>query len=217
MLRGGNNTDAGLPFLTIGGDGDLAYYGSDNRAVDRFGKALPQLGRYGETAARILPSKLPLAPVSAYTVLPAGHVETSVLQTAGARPWDRAPDDIRVRFFVAEGRGDIIDDEHQVGNGYPHTKEAHTAFAEADWNLDTMTPKSDRYPGEKPGAQEKLSPRDAAMRMGGFAELISQLRERGLYWVCAHRAFAHRRCAANSPAWRQNRCRVHRMRGWPKR
>lgn len=167
VLRGGNNTDAGLPFLTIGGDGDLAYYGSDNRAVDRFGKILPQLGRYGETAAHILPSKVPLAPVSAYTVLPAGQVETSVLQTAGARPWDRAPDDIRVLFFVAEGRGDIIDDEHQVGNGYPHTKEAHAAFAETDWNLDTMTPKSGHYPGEKAGAQEKLSPRDAAMRMGG--------------------------------------------------
>ncbi|MEO7384251.1 MAG: pectate lyase [Novosphingobium sp.] len=167
VLRGGNNTDPNLPFLTIGGDGDLAYYGSDNRAVDRFGKALPQLGRYGETAARILPSKVPLAPISAFTVLPSGQVETSVLQTAGARPWDRAPDDIRVLFFVAEGRGDIIDDEHQVGTGYPQTKEAHAAFAEADWNLETLTPKSGHYPGDKAGAQEKLSPRDKAMRMGG--------------------------------------------------
>lgn len=164
VLRGGNSTDAGLPFLTIGGDGDLAYYGRDNRAVDRFGKPLPMLGRYGETKARILPAKAPLASLAGYSILPSGDVETSVLFTAGARPWDRAPDDIRVLFFVAEGRGEIIDDEHQVGTGYPHAAETHAAFNQADWNLDTMTPKSGRYPGQKEGAQEKLSDRDKAMR-----------------------------------------------------
>ncbi len=167
VLRGGNNTDPGLPFLTLGGDGDLKYFLKDNRAVDRFGKPLPMLGRYGETAAKFLPAKAPLTSVAGYAVLPSGAVETSVLQTSGARPWDRAPDDIRVLFFVAEGRGEIIDDEHQVGNGYPQTKEAHAPFIEADWDLATMTPKSGLYPGQKAGAQEKLSPRDAAMRMGG--------------------------------------------------
>ena len=166
VLRGGNNTDPGLPFLMLGGDGDLAYYGRDNRAVDRHGNMLPQFGRYGETRARMLPAKAPLASIAGYSVLPSGAVETSVLQTVGARPWDRAPDDIRVLFFVAEGRGEIIDDEKQVG-GYPHPVEAHAAFDEAAWNLAAMTPKSGLYPGEKAGAQEKLSPRDAAMRLGG--------------------------------------------------
>ena len=33
VMRGGNDTDPGLPFLMLGGDGDLAYYGRDNRAV----------------------------------------------------------------------------------------------------------------------------------------------------------------------------------------
>jgi len=164
VLRGGNSTDPGLPFLTIGGDGDLAYYGRDNRAVDRFGKPLPMLGRYGETKARILPAKAPLASLAGYAILPSGEVETSVLFTAGARPWDRAPDDIRVLFFVAEGRGEIIDDEHEVGPGYPHPADTHAQFNPADWNLDTMTPKSGRYPGQKEGAQEKLSDRDKAMR-----------------------------------------------------
>ena len=163
VMRGGNNTDPGLPFLMLGGDGDLAYYGRDNRAVDRHGNALPQFGRYGETRARLLPAKAPLASLAGYSVLPSGAVETSVLQTVGARPWDRAPDDIRVLFFVAEGRGEIIDDEKQVG-GYPHPVEAHAKFDEAAWNLAAMTPKSGFYPGEKAGAQEKLSPRDAAMR-----------------------------------------------------
>ena len=41
-------------------------------------------------------------------------VETHVLANAGARPWDRDADDIRVLFFIAEGRGTIIDDEKEV-------------------------------------------------------------------------------------------------------
>jgi hypothetical protein len=27
VMRGGNQTDPGLPFLMLGGDGDLAFYG----------------------------------------------------------------------------------------------------------------------------------------------------------------------------------------------
>ena len=170
VMRGGNDTDPGLPFLMLGGDGDLSYFGKDNRAVDRHGSALPQFGRYGETRARMIPAKAPLASLSGYDVLPSGQVEASVLQTAGARPWDRAPDDIRVLYFVAEGRGDIIDDEHEVGPGYPSPASSHAAFVEAEWDLDTMEPKSGRYPGQKVGAQEKLSDRDKAMRETGGAK-----------------------------------------------
>lgn len=164
VLRGGNDTDEGLPFLMLGGDGDLAYYGRDNRAVDRHGNALPQFGRYGETGAKLVEAKKPLASLAGYTVMPSGEVETSLLASVGARPWDRAPDDIRILFFVAEGRGDIIDDEHEVGPGYPSPAPTRAKFVEADWNLAAMTPRSGRYPGQKDVAQEKLSPRDAAMR-----------------------------------------------------
>ncbi|MEO6040777.1 MAG: pectate lyase [Croceibacterium sp.] len=167
VLRGGNDTDPGLPFLMLGGDGDLAYYGRDNRAVDRHGNVLPQFGRYGETMARLIVAKAPMAGLGGYTVLPAGAVETSVLQTAGARPWDRQADEIRVLFFVAEGRGDIIDDEKEVGLGYPKLASTRAEFDPATWNLTDMTPKSGLYPGQKGGVQEKLSPRDAAMRGRG--------------------------------------------------
>jgi hypothetical protein len=163
VLRGGNHTDKGLPFLMLGGDGDLAYYGKDNVAVDLHGNPLPMFGRYGVTKAKLITAKVPLASVAGYKILPTEQVETSVLASVGARPWDRAPDDIRVLFFVAEGRGDIIDDEKQVG-GYPHPAPTVAPFREADWNLDTMTPKSGVYPGQKAGAQEKLSDRDKAMR-----------------------------------------------------
>ena len=163
VMRGGFSTDPGLPFLTLGGDGDLAYYGKDNIAVDRWGNPAPQYGHYGVTRAKLIEAPKPLADISGYKVLPPEELETSVLQTVGARPWDRDAEDIRVLYYVAEGRGEIINDEKAV-NDYPTRKEAHAAFVEADWNLDSMTPKSGHYPGQKVGAQEALSPRDKEMR-----------------------------------------------------
>ncbi|MBO9713256.1 pectate lyase [Sphingomonas sp.] len=165
VLRGGNSTDEGLPFLTLGGDGDLLYYGKDNIAVDRFGKPLPMFGRYGETQARLIEAKKPVSWPAGLDVLPVRDVETHVLANAGARPWDRDDHDIRVLFFVAEGRGEIIDDERQVG-GYPVQVPTAAPFVEADWNLDTMEPKSGIYPGQKGPVQENLSARDKAMREG---------------------------------------------------
>lgn len=164
VMRGGPSTDANLPFLMLGGDGDLAYFGRDNIAVDKHGKALPMFGRYGETRAELIPLKSPDALPAWAHVLPARDVETHVLANVGARPWDRDADDIRVLFFVAEGRGEIIDDEAVVG-GYPRQVTSFAPFVEAEWNLDTMEPRSGRYPGQKgPLPQERLSVRDAAMR-----------------------------------------------------
>ena len=166
VMRGGNDTDPGLPFLMLGGVGDLAYYGRDNLAIDRLGNPLPQFGRYGKTQAKLIEAQAPLASLEGYTILPAEEVETAVLATAGARPWDRGSEELRVLFFIAEGRGEVIDDESEVG-GYPVVEPTAAPFVEADWNLATMTPKSGTYPGQKPGAQEHLSPRDRGMRTGG--------------------------------------------------
>ena len=163
VMRGGNDTDPGLPFLMLGGVGDLAWYARDNIAVDRYGDPLPEFGRYGETGAKLVRASEPLADISEYQILPAGEVETTLLATAGARPWDRGSEEIRVLFFIAEGRGDVIDSEEEVG-GFPEIESTRAPFREGDWNLDTMTPKSGIYPGQKEGAQEHLSPRDRAMR-----------------------------------------------------
>lgn len=166
VMRGGTDTDPGLPFLMLGGVGDLAYYGRDNIAVDRLGSPLPQFGRYGKTEARLIEAPEPLASLEGYTILRADEVETAVLATAGARPWDRGSEELRVLFFIAEGRGEVIDDESEVG-GYPVIEPTAAPFVEADWDLATMTPKAGLYPGQKPGAQEHLSPRDRTMRAGG--------------------------------------------------
>ncbi|MFM6854774.1 MAG: pectate lyase, partial [Sphingopyxis sp.] len=164
VMRGGNDTDENLPFLMLGGDGDLAYFGRDNLAVDRHGAALPQFGRYGETRARMLPARHPLMPLAGINILPSRDVETTVMAQVGARPWDRSADDIRVLFFVAEGRGQVIDDETQV-SAYPHPAPTAGTFNPAEWNLETMEPLSGRYPGQRgPAPQENLSTRDRLSR-----------------------------------------------------
>jgi len=166
VMRGGNDTDEGLPFLMLGGDGDLEYYGQDNLFVDRHGQPLPEFGRYGETQAKLIRAKAPLAPVGGYKILPVRDVETAVLATAGARPWARDAEEIRVLFFVAEGRGEVIDDEKEV-SGYPKAKEVRARFIEGEWNLATMEPKSGTYPGQTaPLPQEQLSARDLESRGG---------------------------------------------------
>jgi hypothetical protein len=163
VMRGGPSTDEALPFLMLGGDGDLRYHGRDNIAVDKFGRPLPMFGRYGETRAKLIEAKKPVIWPNGISVLPARDVETHVLANAGARPWDRDADDIRVMFFIAEGRGEIIDDESEV-SAYPAPKETRAPFVEADWDLATMEPRSGLYPGQKAPLQETMSARDRAMR-----------------------------------------------------
>ena len=164
VMRGGNDTDEGLPFLMLGGDGDLGYYGRDNLAVDRHGNPLPMVGRYGETRARLIERRRPHVDIAGIPILPVRDVETTVLAEAGARPWARSADDIRVLFFVAEGRGDIIDDESEVSR-YPVIEPVRAPFVESDWDLATMTPRSGTFPGQTgPAPQENLSARDRASR-----------------------------------------------------
>lgn len=164
VMRGGPSTDERLPFLMLGGDGDLRYFGKDNIAVDRHGEALPMFGRYGETRAQLIEADTPSPWPADLQVLAARDVETYVLARAGARPWDRDAHDLRVLFFIAEGRGSIIDDESEVG-GYPVVEPTSARFVDADWNLDTMEPKSGRYPGQKDDyIAEPMSRRDREMR-----------------------------------------------------
>jgi hypothetical protein len=164
VMRGGPSTDEGLPFLMLGGDGDLRYFGKDNIAVDRHGTALPMFGRYGETRAKLIEGTEPAPWPPGLDVLPARDVETHVLAQAGARPWDRDEHDLRVLFFVAEGRGEIIDDESRVG-GYPKVTPTRAPFLEAEWDLATMEPKSGRYPGQRDDyIAEPTTVRDREMR-----------------------------------------------------
>lgn len=164
VLRAGISTSDDISFLSIGGVGDLRFHGRDNIAVGRLGKPLAMFGRYATGSARILPADRPYVWPAGLDVLPSGEVETHVLRFAGARPWDRDPHDIRVIFDVVEGRGEIIDDEKEVG-GYPTANPTRAPFVEAEWNLDTMEPRSGRYPGQRDDfIQQPTTARDREMR-----------------------------------------------------
>lgn len=164
VLRAGFSTRSDVAFLTIGGVGDLNYFGRDNVAVDRRGDPLPMFGRYTTSPARVVERPEPGIWWQGLDVIPANEVETHVLRHAGARPWDRDAHDIRVTFDVVEGRGEIIDDEAEVG-GYPVQEMTRAPFVDAEWNLDTMEPRSGRYPGQRDDfIQQPTTRRDAEMR-----------------------------------------------------
>ena len=64
-----------------------------------------------------------------------------MLANAGARPWDRDQHDVRVFADVAEGRGEIIDSQEEVG-GYPAYEPTARAFDPSLWDMETMKPVS---------------------------------------------------------------------------
>lgn len=144
VLRAGPSTPTDqLAFMMIGGAGDVEYYGRDNIAVDQIGRPLPMFGRYTTAPARIVEVRRPPVWWEGLTPIPAQDVQTSVLRNVGARPWDRDQRDVLLIAEVAEGRGEIIDHERQVG-GYPPVGEpTRKPFVEADWDLRYMTPLRD--------------------------------------------------------------------------
>ncbi len=144
VLRAGPSTPTDhLAFMMIGGAGDVEYYGLDNIAVDQVGEPIRMFGRYTTSPARIIEMARPPVWWEGLTPIPAVDVQRSVLSTAGARPWDRDMRDVLIIAEVAEGRGEIIDHEREVG-GYPAVVEpTRKAFNPDDWNLHDMTPKRD--------------------------------------------------------------------------
>lgn len=141
VMRGGLSTREGLPLVMLGGDGDLSLYARDNLMVDWKGDPLPERGYYTTGRAKILDAAAPQPLPAGLPILAPQDVERFVLANAGARPWDRDGHDVRVFANAAEGRGEIIDSQSVVG-GYPRMPETHRAFDPADWDLDTMLPRT---------------------------------------------------------------------------
>ncbi|MGV9006456.1 MAG: pectate lyase family protein [Brevundimonas sp.] len=144
VLRAGPSTPTDrLAFLMIGGAGDLEFYGRDNVAVDQVGDPIRMFGRYTTSAARIIETRRPPVWWDGLAPLPSNQVQTRVLADVGARPWDRDIRDVLLIAEVAEGRGEIIDHERQVG-GYPEvTEPTRKPFNPEHWDLRFMTPLRD--------------------------------------------------------------------------
>jgi hypothetical protein len=140
VLRGGPSTPPGLALFMLGGSGDIELYEDDNIAVDWVGRPLEKLGRYTTSSARVVPMTRPALPLNV-KLLRAADVQDAVIQEVGARPWDRDHIDARVVADTIEGRGEIIDDQAQVG-GYPQYKQTRQAFRESEWDLRYMMRKT---------------------------------------------------------------------------
>jgi len=147
VLRAGPDTRK-LALFMVGGSGDIDLFLEDNLAVDVIGEAtIPEIGRY--TTAPVKVNRLRSAPALPFGVrlLPAEQVQDSVIETAGATPWNRDPIDRRIVADVVEGRGEIIDSQDEVG-GYPQYAQTRRAFVETEWDLDTMEPHAGYARGE---------------------------------------------------------------------
>ena len=139
VMRAGPSTSDGLPLLMIGGDGSLDLHMTGNVAQDQWGAALPDSGRYTSNVAAELREVEPSAIIADLPIFAAGQIEAYVLKNAGARPWDRDAVDVRILADTAEGRGEIIDSQEQVG-GYPELAATYREFDPSQWHLDTMEP-----------------------------------------------------------------------------
>jgi pectate lyase len=139
VLRGGPSTPPGLALFMLGGSGDIELYEDDNIAVDWVGRPLEKFARYTNSSARIVPMSRPTLPLNV-KLLPAAEVQDAVIREVGARPWDRDHIDARIVADTIEGRGEIIDDQSQVG-GYPQYQETRQPFNEKEWDLRYMTKK----------------------------------------------------------------------------
>ncbi len=144
VLRAGPSTPTErLAFMMIGGAGDVEYYGHDNIAVDQVGGPIRMFGRYTTSPAKIIEVRRPPVWWAGLDPIPAERVQGAVLANVGARPWDRDQRDVLLIAEVAEGRGEIIDHEREVG-GYPAVVEAtRKPFNADDWDLRFMTPLRD--------------------------------------------------------------------------
>ena len=141
VARAGQSTPPKVAFFELGGYGDVQYYARDNIAVDQIGDPLPMVGRYTTSPAKIITMDQPPLWPPDVTPMPAAEVQQYVLHNAGARPWDRDYDDVRLIADVAEGRGKIIDSQDDI-HGYPVQAATHRPFNPTDWNLDDMTPRT---------------------------------------------------------------------------
>ena len=140
VMRAGPSTADGLPMVLLGGDGDLRLTMRDNLAINKWGEDLPLIGRTTTGRAEIIETGDVSIP-DGLRIMSPRDVERYVLKNAGARPWDRDKHDVRVLADTAEGRGEIINSQDQVG-GYPEVgPPTRRAFNPDDWHLDTMRPK----------------------------------------------------------------------------
>jgi hypothetical protein len=133
----GPSTDAKAAAFMLGGEGPLALDMKENLALNADGSPLSQFGTFGAKGGRLEDVHGDAARVNPADPSQFSARMARVLETCGARPWERDPIDARIVSDVRNGTGRIIDSEQEVG-GYPVRPETRAPFIEADWDLATM-------------------------------------------------------------------------------
>ena len=133
VFLGGPSTDTKTAAFMLGGDGALNLDVADNIALKADGAKMEMTGRFGNAT--------PLMTLKAHMFVDReaelrAHM-ARVLETCGARAWERDPIDARIVASVKAGTGRIIDSESEVG-GYPVRPETRAAFVESEWYLASM-------------------------------------------------------------------------------
>jgi hypothetical protein len=169
--RGPFDGTDGLPFLMLGGDGDLEYYGKDNIAVDKWGAQQAAYVRtlWRDTGEADRPAKKPVSWPNGVAGACRCAMSRRMCWPVPARAHGTATsDDIRVLFFVAEGRGSRSSTMKRTGRAAIPSAGADPRHRSSrpTGTSNTMEPKSGLYPGQKGPIQESLSARDKAMREG---------------------------------------------------
>lgn len=142
LMRHGPSTEPGTAFLTQRGSGHLELYLADNVAVDREGRAVPQIRDAGDAQASRTLLDRPDLPAG-LRIRPAAGLAGELVGIVGARPWDRDALDRHVLAEMAAGRGRIIDSERENALGYPEARPAvQRAFDPQAWHLDDMSPRA---------------------------------------------------------------------------
>jgi hypothetical protein len=137
IFQAGPSTDRKAAAFMLGGEGPLKLDIHGNLALQADGSPMETTGRFGDFT--------PLLTLKAHP-----HVDRTselrvhmaqVLETCGARPWERDPIDARIVADVRNGTGRIIDSEQEAG-GYPVRPETRAPFVESEWDLETMQRKA---------------------------------------------------------------------------
>jgi hypothetical protein len=135
----GPSTPDAVPLLRTSGQGNVEVYLEDNVALTTLGEPAPEIG--GNAALVVRVAAPPVWPEGT-TAVAASELAGLMRENVGARPWDRDAIDARVVEQALSGEGAIIDGESEVG-GYPAMEPTSAPFIDAEWDLETMTRKSE--------------------------------------------------------------------------
>lgn len=124
-----------LPLLNVQSTGPCQVYMKDNIATNIKGEDVLLINKENSAMVKAKPIWY-----SGLRILKVSELKASIVENAGARPWDRDKTDKRIINEMQHLKGKIIDSESEVG-GYPILPATKAVFKESEWDLKNLTKK----------------------------------------------------------------------------